>query len=574
MATSTVAVVPGRSVLRDPVLLLPLVVAAGLAIAWIGVREHVSGGRIAADLALSWSLVGASLVVLERKRWRRARWLLAAAAFALLAADLVWTSADGLWTMGLLLAWVWAAILVQLVLTFPDGRPWSRLSRTAIFGAYAIAVGGQLFAALVADDARDVLSVAPHAGIARSVHRAQEIGGIGVGLVLLVLVLLRLGVLQAAAWRAQGPLLIAATISAATGVACLAWLLADGEAASTLDTIARAVAVTLPFGVGAGVVWSRLGGPRASELVVELRTDAAGGMRARLARALGDPTLELAYRLDDGRYVDAAGLPVELPAEGERAMTGLTSEGDEIAVLIHDPALLDEPGLVESVRATAGLVLENERLAAQVRSQLAEVRASRGRIVAAADAERRRVERNLHDGAQQRLVTLSVALGLEASRADAGAAEALSRAQDEIEQAIGELRELARGIHPTLLRDEGLEAAVAGLARRTPLPVTVTGSAPVPIPDTVQLAAYFVVAEALTNVAKHASATEAWVWLEQDARSLIVAVRDNGAGGARIDGGTGLSGLRDRLDALDARLSIESRDGEGTLVRAEFPCGS
>ena len=147
----------------------------------------------------------------------------------------------------------------------------------------------------------------------------------------------------------------------------------------------------------------------------------------------------------------------------------MTAGGEEVAVLIHDPALLDEPALVESVRATAALVLENERLAAEVRSQLAEVRASRGRIVAAADAERLRIERNLHDGAQQRLVTLSLALGLEASRADPGAADVLSRAQDEVEQAIAELRELARGIHPTLLRDEGLQAAVEALARRAPL---------------------------------------------------------------------------------------------------------
>ena len=156
----------------------------------------------------------------------------------------------------------------------------------------------------------------------------------------------------------------------------------------------------------------------------------------------------------------------------------MTAGGEAVAVLIHDPALLDEPALVESVRATAGLVLENERLAAEVRSQLAEVRASRGRIVAAGDAERRRIERNLHDGAQQRLVTLSLALGLEASRADAGTAEALLRAQDEVEQAIAELRELARGIHPTLLRDEGLQAAVESLARRVPLPVSVHGTVP------------------------------------------------------------------------------------------------
>ena len=144
-------------------------------------------------------------------------------------------------------------------------------------------------------------------------------------------------------------------------------------------------------------------------------------MGERLAGALGDPTLEIAYRLADGQYVDASGRAVELPSDPARAVTPITADGKEVAVLVHDPALLDEPALVESVRATAALVLEIERLAAEVRSQLAEVRASRERIVSAADAERRRIERNLHDGAQQRLVTLSVALGLEASRVDSAA---------------------------------------------------------------------------------------------------------------------------------------------------------
>jgi signal transduction histidine kinase len=236
--------------------------------------------------------------------------------------------------------------------------------------------------------------------------------------------------------------------------------------------------------------------------------------------------------------------------------------------------LLDEPALVESVRATAALVLENERLAAEVRSQLAEVRASRGRIVAAADAERRRIERNLHDGAQQRLVTLSVALGLEASRAGAAAADVLSRAQDEVEQAIVELRELARGIHPTLLRDVGLEAAIHALARRTPLPVIVSGGVRDRLPDRVELAAYFVVAEALTNVVKHASAIEASVLLEREPGTLRVTVRDDGVGGARIRAESGLAGLRDRLEALDATLSINSEAGQGTSVCALFPCAS
>jgi signal transduction histidine kinase len=574
MASNAVTPLPRREAVRDPVLLLPLAVAAGLAVGWLGVPEQVAGTRVAADLALSWALLAASLVVLERPRWRRARWLLAATPFALLGADLEWASSHALWTLGFLLEGLCAAFLVQLVLTFPEGRPWSRLARIAILVAYTLTLGGQLVGGLVASDRRDLLSVTSLPSVAHAIDRAQAIAGVGVALGVLLLALQRMHALGSPARRAQAPLLLAAAITALAVLVWLGWVIATDARVPSLETITRALALTVPVGIVVGIGWSRLRRPQASELVVELRSEAAATMRERLARALGDPTLDVAYRLGDGRYVDAAGRPIELPQRADRAVTPVTARGEEIAALVHDPALLDEPALVESVRATAALVLENERLAAEVRSQLAEVRASRGRIVAAADAERRRIERNLHDGAQQRLVTLSVALSLEASRADRATADVLSRAQDEVEQAIGELRELARGIHPTLLRDEGLTSAVEALARRTPLPVTVQSSLRDRLPDPVELAAYFVVSEALTNVVKHASATQASVLLERVPATLRVTVTDNGVGGAYITPESGLAGLRDRLEALDAPLSIDSQPGRGTSVCTHFPCGS
>jgi len=574
MASNAVTALPTRDAIRDPVLLMPLAVAAGLAVGWLGVHERVSGTRIAADLALSWALMAASLVVLERPRWRQARWLLAATPFALLGADLEWASSHAVWTLGFLLEGLWAALLVQLVVTFPEGRAWSRPARVAAFAAYTLTFGGQLVGGLVSPDARDLLSVASEPSVADAIDRAQAIAGVGVALGALLLVLQRLRALGRPARRAQAPLLLAAALTAVAGLVWLAWVIAIDAHVPTLETITRGLALTIPVGIVVGIGSSRLRRPQASELVVELRSEAAATMRERLARALGDPTLDVAYRLGDGRYVDAAGRPIELPERADRAVTAVTAGGEEIAVLVHDPALLDEPALVESVRATAALVLENERLAAEVRSQLTEVRASRGRIVAAADAERRRIERNLHDGAQQRLVTLSVALGLEASRADSATSGVLSRAQDEVEQAIGELRELARGIHPTLLRDEGLTAAVEALARRAPLPVTVQSSVQDRLPDPVEIAAYFVVSEALTNVVKHASATQASVLLEREPAALRVTVTDDGVGGARITPESGLAGLRDRLEALDATLSIESEAGRGTNVCTLFPCAS
>jgi signal transduction histidine kinase len=574
MSSTVVTSSQTRSTLRDPVLLVPVVVGAGLAVGWLGADTSVSGTRVAADLALSWALVAASLVALERTRWRRSRVLVAAAAFALLAADLQWASAHVLWTLGFVLEALWVALLVQVVLSFPEGRPWSHAARVAITGAYAATFGGQLVGAFVLSDSRDVLSVAPERTVADAVDRAQGILGIAVALAVLFLLVGRLRLLRGPAQRVQAPLLVAAGLTVPATVLWLVWVSATGEGAPTLETIGRAVSLLVPLGVVAGIGWSRLRRREASDLVVELRTGGAASLRERLARVLGDPTLDVAYRLDDGRYVDATGQPLELPQGPNRAITLVTAQGEEVAALVHDPALLDEPGLVESVRATAGLVLENERLAAEVRAQLAEVRASRSRLVAATDAERRRIERNLHDGAQQRLVALSVALGLAGTRGDAAASDVLSRAQDELEEAIAELRDLARGIHPTLLRDEGLEAAVDALARRTPLPVTVEGSVGDRLPEAVELAAYFLVSEALTNVVKHASASKAQVRLERKGGTLQVSVADDGAGGARATANSGLAGLRDRLAALDAILVVESEPGRGTRILTEIPCGS
>jgi signal transduction histidine kinase len=572
---STVAAAPRtQSAFRDPVLVLPFAVAAGLGVGWLGVDAGASGARIAVDLALVWSFASAAVVALERSHWHRARTLFVVAAFALLAADLVWTRSDALWTVGFVLTALWVALLVHVMLTFPTGRAWSRTAWIVVACGYGVGLGGQLLRAILAADRRDVVGVGASERLVDAVARGQGIAAMVVFSAAAVLVAQRLRVLPPSARRSQGPVLVAAVVAVAVAVAWVASALVSGERLSSLEDAARASALLLPLGVIVGVAWTRLRRSGASELVVELRTEGAASLRERLARTLGDPSLELAYRLDDGRYVDSSGETTALPAGPDRALTPLTARGAEVAVLVHDPALLDEPALVESVRATAGLVLENERLAAEVRAQLAEVRASRSRIVSATDAERRRIERDLHDGAQQRLVSLSIALGLAASRGDASDSAALSRAQDEIEAAIAELRELARGIHPTLLRDEGLEEAVEALARRTPLPVSVEAAVGGRMPDAVELAAYFVVSEALTNVVKHAQASVATVRLERRGTTLHVSVADDGTGGASLVPGSGLAGLRDRLEALDARLLVDSHPGRGTTIRTELPCGS
>jgi signal transduction histidine kinase len=213
------------------------------------------------------------------------------------------------------------------------------------------------------------------------------------------------------------------------------------------------------------------------------------------------------------------------------------------------------------------------RLDAELRARVEELRASRARIVQAADEERRRLERNLHDGAQARLVALALLLrsARRQAESDPGLAELLDRAQEELHTSLEELRELARGIHPAVLTDRGLEPALQALSARTPVPVTVEVDAPERLPGAVESAAYFVVSEALTNVAKYAKASHAAVTVRQTNGRVRVEVRDDGVGGADATGGSGLRGLADRVSALDGTLSLDSPPGRGTRLRAEIP---
>ena len=307
LATSS----PTESALRDPVLVAPAIVVAGLGIGWLGVDAGASGARVAADLALAWALVAASLVVLERRRWKRTRALLVFTAFAVLAADLQWAGADVLWTLGFLLDTAWVALLVQLAPTFPEGRAWTRVAGGTIAAAYLATLGGQLIHALVLPDSRDVLSVTQQQTVADAVDRGQGILFIAVAFAVLWLLARRLSALRGPARRAQAPLLVAAVVAVPALVLSLAWMSASGDGSETIETIDRFLALLLPLGLVVGLSWSRLRRSEASDLAVELRTDGATSLRERLARVLGDPSVDVAYRLGGwpprGRCRPAAG---------------------------------------------------------------------------------------------------------------------------------------------------------------------------------------------------------------------------------------------------------------------------
>jgi len=229
---------------------------------------------------------------------------------------------------------------------------------------------------------------------------------------------------------------------------------------------------------------------------------------------------------------------------------------------------------LESVGAAARLALENARLQAEVRAQLAEVRASRARLVDVADAERRRLERDLHDGAQQRLLGMGMTLHTLRGRLpknDTGTDRLIDEATTELRSALTELRDLAQGIHPAVLTDQGLTAALGMLARRCPLPVTVQVDLPDRPPAAVEAAAYYLTSEALQNTVKHGHATHAVIRVHPETDTLVVDVIDDGIGGASMDAGTGLRGLQDRVTAINGTLTVHSPPTGGTHLHARLP---
>jgi signal transduction histidine kinase len=322
-----------------------------------------------------------------------------------------------------------------------------------------------------------------------------------------------------------------------------------------------------------GVLRRRWDQARIAQLVRDLAHTPAGQLQPALARALDDPELVLAFPADDG-FATADGHPFPLPGPAsERTVTTVGSTGVPQAVIVHDRSV-DDPTLTEAVRHAVHLALDNARLQTELRAQLAEVRASRMRLVEAGDAARKRIERDLHDGAQQRLLSAGMMLHLLRDRLadpDEETADLLRQLSDEVRAALAELRELARGIHPAALTAQGLPSALENLAGRACLPVRLVIPAGLPrLPGRVEATAYFAVSEALTNVTKHAGAGQAEVSASLDGARLVVRVTDDGRGGAVM--GPGLAGLADRVAAVGGRIGLSSPAGDGTTVEVVLPC--
>jgi signal transduction histidine kinase len=484
-------------------------------------------------------------------------------------------------TLGVWLGDVWLLPLAFLLAGFPTLRLEGRLDRIVVVAL--VVVMGPLevlwlmclsFATAISPEApANALMVWDAAGAASAIDSVQRAIGISALLVLAGLLLRRWRRASAPLRRALTPVLAgAAALVMFTVAYTIDWF---GGTSATVVSLTLFMLTAVPLIFLAGLLRARLARSAVGELLVELREPAAPGrLRDSLAKALRDPTLELAYWVPEYEtYVGVDGRPVTLATDG-RMVTLVERGGAHVAAIVHDESLRHEPELVGAVASAAGIALENERLQADLRARLSDLRASRARIVEAGDSARRKLERDLHDGAQQRLVSLSVVLRLVAGRLPEDAAEAtlLATAREELNASLAELRQLARGIHPAVLSDHGLPVALESLAARVPVRVALDVALVERPPQPVEVAAYYLIAEGLTNVAKYADATSAAVHVARENGTVVVEVSDDGKGGADPRSGSGLRGLADRVEALDGRLRVWSPPGGGTRLRAELPC--
>jgi signal transduction histidine kinase len=578
----------GRLMKRDLLIaLLAFIAGAGAALLVLGSERERAPVVVSAALALlvGWSYVGSGLVARRQRPENPLGTVMVFIGFAWFATFLADAGSSLVFTFGKALESVYLLGFVYLVLSFPTGRLRSRVDGALIVAAVAIVTVVEVAWLLFADSRSQIcvecpanaFEITPNDSVADGILQGQRTAGVLLSLFTVALLVRRWRRASAPERRAGAPVLWAGSAMFAALAFSVTNDIFDHPLGQGPAWTREILFASIPIAVLAVLLQRRLARGAVAGLVVELERATSVELGQALRRALGDSSLELAYWVPaSARYVDAGGSPVQLPPAGDRrTATVVEREGEPIAALIHDPALADNSELVRSVCAAAALTLENARLQAELRARLADLQASRARLVEATDAERQRIERDLHDGTQQRLVSIAMALGLAESKlaADRPAVQPVLReARDALTAALAELRELTQGIRPAILVERGLAAALDDLSRRAALPVRLDVTVRGRLPEQVEGGAYFVASEALANAAKHSHASEVRLAASRVDDLLVVEVVDDGIGGAAAGGGSGLRGLGDRVEALGGRLTVSSPPGRGTTVHAEFPC--
>jgi len=507
--------------------------------------------------------------------------LMVAAGTLWYATDLQDTGSPVLYALGYWLTYLPPVIVGHLALVYPEGRLTRRAERWGVLASYTTYLTLMGIRYFTEGRCYDIGLPGPKShvcGCTSILPYLVSTEAILFDALFLVWVVQRWRAASAPARRVHGPVwLVFSFLSAALAGSALAYVIHLPPAVQLVLVLSYGLSMlVLPFGFLSGQLRVRLARLRISDLVLALQdTPGPARLRELLARALEDPTLVLGYWSEvTSDYVDAFGRPVAIPEpNADHAVTLVERRDLPLAVLVHDPSLAEQQPLVRSAVAAARLAIENARLEALLHARVEELEASRARLAEAALNERRTIERDLHDGLQHRLLRLSWL----ADRAgavvdvDTGARPALAELAHEARDAYAELRELARGIHPAILTERGLAAAVEELALRARVPVLVD----LPHerwPRPVEATAFFTISEALTNAVKHARAERVAIRGRRTAGRLTIEIADDGAGGADARHGTGLRGLHDRAAAAGGTLTVDSAPGRGTSLVLDLPC--
>lgn len=555
------------------------IVALGLALTNEAIGTELGEPLVIALLAdwITVAYVFGGLIAWHRRPESAFGPLMIIAGFLMFVTTLTWSTNAVAYTVGQTLDLVVPVLFLHVFLAFPDGKLHTRFERWLIGIAYCVAVTLELARMTLGGFGdRNLLEVSVQPDVAETVRHIQL-------LTVSAISLCGVGVLVARRLRSGRPLRRSSTVlvdAFALGLIMIAALLVSATFEGPwVQEIRWATFITVglaPLAFVIGLLSARLAYSAVGEIFVELRREPEPAhLQDALARALRDPSLTLAYWLPEFRaYADLDGAAVELPADDSRGVTFVDRGGARVAALVHDPSLRDEPELLDAVTAAAGIAIENARLHAELRARLEELQGSRARILEAGRSERQRLERNLHDGAQQRLVALSLELSLleEQLADDPETAERLTAARREIAASLHELREVARGLHPAVVSGHGLDVALEQLVAKAVVPVDLTVRIEPRLPEATEVAAYYLVSESLANVAKHANASSARVEVIRRGSDVLIEIADDGVGGADESRGSGLRGLADRVEALGGSLRVWSPLGEGTRVRAEIPC--